>query len=205
MDADDWMKTIDKKLQVLQCNNREKVLFASHQLEGPAADWWDAYVEAHEEHESINWQKFNNSFRSHHAPLGVMKLKKKEFEDLKQGSMSVSEYVTHFTQLCCYALNNVDTNEKKQDWFLNGLNDGLAYVLEARDFVNFQDMVDKALVLENRRGIMELKRKMQHTGSQGSNTRFHVGSLSRGPMFRPVQQSGQPRVQAAGQEFQMPQ
>jgi hypothetical protein len=49
----------------------------------------------------------------------------------------------------------VDTDEKKQDWFLNSLNDGLAYVLEARDFVNFQDMVDKALVLENRRGIME--------------------------------------------------
>jgi hypothetical protein len=38
MDADDWMKTIEKKLQVIQCNNREKVPFASHQLEGPAAD-----------------------------------------------------------------------------------------------------------------------------------------------------------------------
>jgi hypothetical protein len=84
-----------------------------------------------------------------------MKLKKKEFKDLKQGSMSVSEYVTHFTQLSRYAPDNVDTDEKKQDWFLNSLNDGLAYVLEARDFVNFQDMVDKAIVLENRRGIME--------------------------------------------------
>jgi hypothetical protein len=89
------------------------------------------------------------------VPLGVMKLKKKEFEDLKQGSMTVSEYVTRFTQLSCYAPDDMDTNEKKQDWFLNGLNDGLAYVLEARDFVNFQDMVDKALVLKNRRGIME--------------------------------------------------
>jgi hypothetical protein len=147
MDADDWLKTIKKKLQVVQCNNREKVLFASHQLEGPAANWWDAYVEAHEELESINWQEFKNGFHSHHVPLGVMKLKKKEFKELKQGSMSVSEYVTHFTQLSRYALDNVDTNEKKQDWFLNGLNDGLAYALEAHDFVNFQDMVDKALVL----------------------------------------------------------
>jgi hypothetical protein len=42
-----------------------------------------------------------------------MKLKKKEFEDLKQGSMSVSEYVTRFTQLSHYAQDNVDTNEKK--------------------------------------------------------------------------------------------
>jgi hypothetical protein len=112
-----------------------------------------------------------------------MKLKKKEFKDLKQGSMNVSEYVTHFTQLSHYAPANVDTNEKKQDWFLNGLNDGLAYALEAHDFVNFQDMVDKALVLENRRGIMERKRKMQRTGSQGSNTRFRVGSSSQGPVF----------------------
>jgi hypothetical protein len=46
---------------------------------------------------------------------------------------------------------------------------------------------------------------MQRTGSQESNTRFHVGSSSRGPVFRPVQQSAQPRVQAAGQGFQTPQ
>jgi hypothetical protein len=66
-------------------------------------------------------------------------------------------------------------------------------------------MVDKALVLENQRGIMERKRKMQRTGSQGSNTRFRVGSSSQGPVFRPGQQSGQPRVQAASQGFQTPQ
>jgi hypothetical protein len=42
-----------------------------------------------------------------------MKLKKKEFENLKQGSMTVSEYVTHFTQLSCYVTNNMDTDVKK--------------------------------------------------------------------------------------------
>jgi hypothetical protein len=36
MDADDSLKTVEKKLQVVQCNNREKVLLASHQLVGPA-------------------------------------------------------------------------------------------------------------------------------------------------------------------------
>jgi hypothetical protein len=38
----------------VQCNNREKVLLDSHQLSGPVANWWDPYVEAHEEPESIN-------------------------------------------------------------------------------------------------------------------------------------------------------
>jgi hypothetical protein len=48
--------------------------------------------------------------------------------------MSANEYVTKFTQLSRYAPHEVDTNEKKQKYFLNGLNDGLAYALEAQDF-----------------------------------------------------------------------
>jgi hypothetical protein len=89
------------------------VLLASHQLSGHAADWWDAYVETHEEPESINWPKFRAAFRTHHVPQVVIKLKKKEFQDLKQGSMSVNEYITKFTQLSCYAPFEVDTDEKK--------------------------------------------------------------------------------------------
>jgi hypothetical protein len=54
MDADDWLKTVERKLQVVQCNNRQKVLLASHQLTGPIDDWRDAYVEAHEEPNTIN-------------------------------------------------------------------------------------------------------------------------------------------------------
>jgi hypothetical protein len=38
MDADEWLKTVEKKFQVVQCNNRERVLPASHQLTGLVAD-----------------------------------------------------------------------------------------------------------------------------------------------------------------------
>jgi hypothetical protein len=100
----------------------------------------------------------------------VIKLKKKEFQDLKQGFMSVNEYITKFTQLSCYTPHEVDTDEKKQECFLNGLNDGLAYALEFKDFENFQGMVNKALVLENCRGVMECKHKLvrQHQPSSSS-------------------------------------
>jgi hypothetical protein len=145
---------------VVQCNNRERVLLACHNLSSPAVDWWDAYVEAQEDPESINWSEFRAAFRAHHIPLGVIKLKKKEFQDLKQGPMFVNEYVTKFTQLPRYASHEVDTDEKKHECLLNGLNDGLACALEARDFQNFQGMVNKALVLENRKGVMERKRKL---------------------------------------------
>jgi hypothetical protein len=180
MDADDWLKSIEK-LQLVQCNNREKVLLASHQLSGPAADWWDAYVEAHEEPKSINWSEFRAAFRAHHVPQGVVKMKRKEFQDLKQGSLSVNEYITKFTQLSRYAPHEVDTDEETQECLLNGLNDGLAYALEARDFENFHGMVNKALVQENHRGVMERKCKLvrQHQSSNSSMPRFQTQHIAR--------------------------
>jgi hypothetical protein len=205
MDADDWLKSVEKKLQVVQCSNREKVLLASHQLSGPAVDWWDAYVEAHEDPESISWPEFRAAFQAHHVPQRVIKLKKKEFQDLKQGSMSVNEYVTKFTQLSRYAPHEVDTDEKKQECILNGLNVGLAYALEARDFENFQGMVNKALVLENHRGVMEYKRKLVRQQQPGSSSRPRVATPSAGPVFRPAQSLFQPRPQVAGQGYSTPQ
>jgi hypothetical protein len=54
---------------------------------------------------------------THHVPQGVIKLKKKEFQDLKQGTVTMSEYVIHFTQPSHYAPNNVDTDEKSRSVF----------------------------------------------------------------------------------------
>src|SRR3954467_1671633 len=41
--ADDCLRTINKKLDTIQAQGEEKVRFAAHQLEGPAAEWWDNY------------------------------------------------------------------------------------------------------------------------------------------------------------------
>jgi hypothetical protein len=87
---------------------------------------------------------------------------------------------------------------------VNGLNDGLAYALEARDFENFQGMVNKALVLENHRGVMEHKRKLVRQHQLGSSSRPRVAISSAGPVFRPAQPQFQPRPQAAGQGFSTP-
>jgi hypothetical protein len=123
---------------VVQCNNREKVLLASHQLSGPAADWWDAYVKAHEEPESINWLAgVQSRFPCTSCSPGSYQSKEEGVSGSETGVMSVNEYVTKFTQLSRYALHEVDTDEKKHECLLNDLNDGLAYALEARDFENF--------------------------------------------------------------------
>jgi hypothetical protein len=113
--------------------------------------------------------------------------------------MCMNEYVTKFTQLSRYTPHEVDTDEKKQECFLNGLNDGLAYALEARDFENFQGMVNKALVLENHRGVMEHKRKLVRQYQPSSRSKPRVATSSAGPVFHPAQPQVLPRPQVAGQ------
>ncbi|XP_014660173.1 uncharacterized protein LOC106804148 [Setaria italica] len=112
LDADYWLKTVEKMLNITQCSNREKVLYASGHLEGPAADWWDAYTTTHANANGITWEEFRTNFRSHHIPSGLMKLKKKEFLDLKQGNMSLTEYRDKFVQLSHYAPEDIADDEQ---------------------------------------------------------------------------------------------
>jgi hypothetical protein len=90
--ADDWLKSVEKMLNIAQCSDREKVLYASGCLTGPTADWWDSYVAAHDTADTITWAEFTTQFRNYHIPIGLMKIKKKEFLSLNHGNMSVSEY-----------------------------------------------------------------------------------------------------------------
>jgi hypothetical protein len=62
-------------------------------------------------------------------------------------------------------------------------------------------MVNKALVLENHRGVMEHKRKLMHQHQLGSSSRPRVAISSTGPMFHTAQPQFQPRPQIAGQGF----
>jgi hypothetical protein len=174
MDAEDWLKGVEKKLMIAQCTDRENVLFAAHQLYGTSANSWETYCNAHVNVDTITWNEFKARFRTHYVPRGTMKLKRKEFADLRQGGMSVNEYLNSFIQLSRYAPNDINTNEKKHDVFLNGLNDDIQFQLLNTDYTDFQHMVDKAIVIENKIKKMEKdgKWKVSFSGqSSGSNVR----------------------------------
>jgi hypothetical protein len=135
--AEHWLKSVEKMLNIAQCSDREKVLYASGRLAGPAADWWDSYIAAHEAADTINWAEFTTQFRHYHIPAGLMKIKKKEFLSIKQGNMSVSEYHDRFIQLSRYAPDEVADDERKQEHFIERLNGPLQYALVAHTFPSF--------------------------------------------------------------------
>jgi hypothetical protein len=76
MEAANWLMAIEKKMLIAQCSYHEKVLFTAHQLFGTTVDWWETYCNAHDDVESIMWNEFKASFRSHYVPHGTIKLRK---------------------------------------------------------------------------------------------------------------------------------
>jgi hypothetical protein len=112
MEAEDWLKSIKKKQEIAQHTDREKVLFIAHQLFGTAAFWRETYHNSYPNVGAIMWNEFKACFHTHYVPHGTMKLKK-EFTDLKQGSMTVNEYLNSFIQLSRYAPQDINTSEKK--------------------------------------------------------------------------------------------
>ena len=60
-------------LNIAQCSDRKKVLYASGRLTGPTVDWWDSYVAAHDAADTITWAEFSTQFRNYHIPAGLMK------------------------------------------------------------------------------------------------------------------------------------
>jgi hypothetical protein len=186
MEAEDWLNGVEKKLVIAQCTDHEKVLFAVHQLFGTVANWWETYCNTHADVDTITWNEFKAHFHNHYVPRGTMKLKKKEFTILRQGSITVNEYLNSFIQLSRYATEDIDTHEKKQDMFLKGLNDDIQFQLLNTDYANFQHMIDKAIVIESTLKKMENdgKRKMAFPGqSSGSNVRPHFSQPNQ--FFKP--------------------
>jgi hypothetical protein len=94
----------------------------------------------------------------------------------------------------------VDTDEKRQKRFLEGLIGPLNYQLQSHNFPNFQTLLNKAIGLENKRKeLSDHRRKYQ--GQTSRNTRQNN---SQGSQFRSKNQSGNNNYQSqlSGQQGQ---
>ena len=81
--ADDWLRKIGRELTTAGCTDGEKVKFAAHQLDGPAAAWWENFTATYPV-DTVTWDQFQQAFRTAHVSAGAMAMKKREFRNLRQ-------------------------------------------------------------------------------------------------------------------------
>ena len=111
--VDDWLRTITKKLNVVRASDEEKVTLATHQLVGAAGEWWENYQDAVDDPKAITWEEFIEEFCNYHIPKGIMEMKAKEFCHIRQGAMTVNQYIRKFMKLSRYVPEDVNTDKKK--------------------------------------------------------------------------------------------
>ena len=60
----------------------------------------------------------------------------------------MGQYVDEFSKLACYAPDDVAMDAAKQEKFMEGLNDELSMQFMVATFANYQELVDRALMIE---------------------------------------------------------
>ena len=73
--------------------------------------------------ESVTWEFFLEEFKKQYVGRIYLSNMRREFHNLKQRQMSVTEYQREFTQLSKYALEMLVIEEEKCRKFEDGLND----------------------------------------------------------------------------------
>jgi hypothetical protein len=73
------------------------VLYSTHFLAGAAGAWWENVGAMQPEGQVMTWDAFKAKFRKAHIPSGLIKIMRDKFLNLKQGGMSVTEYLDKFT------------------------------------------------------------------------------------------------------------
>ena len=95
-------------------------------------------------------------------------MKKREFRNLRQGGRTVGQYVEEFSKLARYAPYDVATDAAKQEKFLEGLNDELSMQLMVATFNNYQELVDRALMIEGKQQQIENRKRKYGQGKYNS-------------------------------------
>ena len=97
MVADHWFRHIEKIVEAMEITfDAIKIRLVAFQLEGESQVWWD-WVKTSRDLEAMTWAEFHELFMSKYFLTTARHAKAREFLELKQGTMTVMEYVAKFT------------------------------------------------------------------------------------------------------------
>ena len=215
MVADHWFMQIENVLEAMEItSDTTRIRLAAFQLEGEARVWW-RWVRTSKDLEVMTWAEFQELFMGKYFLETARHAKAQEFLELKQGVMTVMDYVARFIELARFVDDYVATDMAKVRRFENGLRLSIRARIVGLRLQDMDSMVGTALTIEReikdarstRDASVSGKRKdSQSSSSSGKRQRASSsrGSQSHGypgqGQMRVADQAGQMRVSSqAGQ------
>ncbi|KAL5779261.1 hypothetical protein ACOSQ2_009998 [Xanthoceras sorbifolium] len=106
LDAEEWLRELDKVFSFMNCTENQKVACAVFMLKGDAGHWWEMT---------------NRLFNQKYFPEELRNEKELEFIQLTQEIKSLVEYERKFEQLSQSAPHLINTEQHKINRFVDGL------------------------------------------------------------------------------------
>ena len=145
MVADHWFMQIEKVLEAMEITSDATwIKLAAFQLEGEAQIWWK-WARTFRDLEAMTWAEFQELFMGTYFPETA---KAQEFLELKQGAMTVMDYVTRFTELARFANDYVATDVAKVRRFEIGLKLSIRGRIVGLRLRDMDSMVGTTLTIE---------------------------------------------------------
>ncbi|XP_058220249.1 uncharacterized protein LOC131330626 [Rhododendron vialii] len=127
-----WIKQISKYLEVLNATNvGDRIALAIFQMQGEADHWWDLIKTTHNL-TTMTWQMFENLFPEKYFPAPMKQAMAQEFMDLKQRTLTITQYTARFEELARHATTVVPTDVTKAMKFEWGLSHSIRTSVDAR-------------------------------------------------------------------------
>ena len=121
MVVDHWFMQIEKVLEAIEItSDTTRIRLAAFQLEGEAQVWWN-WAKTSRDLEAMTWAEFQELLMGKYFPDTTRHAKAQEFLELRQGTMTVMEYMARFTEFARFGDDYVAADMAKVRRFENGL------------------------------------------------------------------------------------
>ncbi|KZV40389.1 Pol polyprotein [Dorcoceras hygrometricum] len=145
IECENCLEDIEQLFEALEYTDDRRVKLIVHQLHGLGKSWWIATKKALENQGTvITWAVFRTAFYQRFFPVSYRKDKGAEFANLRQGPLSIEEYVAKFTSLLKFAPHVAISDEAQADKFINGLNPDVFTLVNTGRPNTFADALNRA-------------------------------------------------------------
>ena len=139
---------VKKALEAMEItSDMTRIRLATFQLEGEAQVWRN-WAKTSRDLEAMTWAEFHDLFIGKYFPDTTRHVKAQDFLELKQGTMTVIEYVVRFIELARFVDDYVATDIAKVRRFENGLKLSIRGRIVGLCLQDMDSMVGTALTIE---------------------------------------------------------
>ena len=173
---DHWFMQVEKVLKAMEItSDATRIRLAAFQLKGEAQVWWN-WAKTSRDLEAMTWAEFQELFMGKYFPDTARHVKAQEFLELKQGTMTVMDYVARFTELTRFVEDYMATYMAKVRRFENGLKLSIRGRIVGLRLQDMDSMVGTALTIERE---IEDARSTRDAGGSSKRKESQSSSSSR--------------------------